>query len=135
MKVLLLIVLLFISIPLWNTQIDNKILNENFVKPTNSHIVTATVYTIDTLKTVTQTASGFLLDMTNPAKDKIIAISRDLQSKYHFGSKVQISNAGKYNGIYTVRDLMHPKWINKIDILINPNDPITKLYRVILTKI
>lgn len=131
----ILVLLIFCSISLCNNQVSYKtFIPKNPIK-IEHHIVSATVYTVDTLQTTAQTASGFFINMTNPAKDKIIAISRDLQSKYHLGSEVQISNAGKYNGIYTVRDLMHPKWINKIDILVNPDDPIIKFYRVILKRL
>ena len=96
-------------------------------------IVTVTTYSItegETDSTPLLTASGFKINPNNPKKHRIIAISRDLKRKYRFGQRVRITNAGKYNGEYVVRDLMHHRWKNKIDILINPSDKQTKLRKV-----
>jgi 3D (Asp-Asp-Asp) domain-containing protein len=96
-------------------------------------IVTLTTYSIsvaETDSTPLVTASGFKINPNNPKRHRIIAVSRDLKRKYKFGQKVRIEGAGKYNGIYTIRDLMHHRWKNKIDILINPLDNHTKLRRV-----
>jgi 3D (Asp-Asp-Asp) domain-containing protein len=96
-------------------------------------IVTLTTYSVtesQTDSTPLITASGFKLNATNPKRHRIIAVSRDLKRKYKFGQKVRIEGAGKYNGIYTIRDLMHHRWKNKIDILINPSDKHTKLRRI-----
>jgi len=96
-------------------------------------IVTVTTYSItegETDSTPLLTASGFKINPINPKRHRIIAVSRDLKRKYRFGQKVRITNAGKYNGEYVVRDLMHHRWKNKIDILINPSDRHTKLRRV-----
>ena len=96
-------------------------------------IVTVTTYSItegETDSTPLLTASGFKINPNNPKKHRIIAVSRDLKRKYRFGQRVRITNAGKYNGEYVVRDLMHHRWKNKIDILINPSDKQTKLRKV-----
>ena len=96
-------------------------------------IVTLTTYSVsesETDSTPLITASGFKLNATNPKRHRIIAVSRDLKRKYKFGQKVRIEGAGKYNGIYTIRDLMHHRWKNKIDILINPSDKHTKLRKI-----
>lgn len=88
-------------------------------------IVKVTMYTISpdqTDSTPLITASGFKLDSINPKKHKIIAVSRDLKKKYRFGTKVRIKGAGKFDGVYVVRDVMAKRWRNKIDILVNPND-------------
>lgn len=101
-------------------------------------IVTVTTYSIteaETDSTPLLTASGFKINPNNPKKHRIIAVSRDLKRKYRFGQKVKITNAGKYNGVYVVRDLMHPRWKKKIDILINPSDKHTKLRRVKMYKV
>ncbi|NDD17231.1 MAG: hypothetical protein EB092_09545, partial [Chitinophagia bacterium] len=63
------------------------------------------------------TASGFKLDSLNPKKHRVIAISRDLKELFSFGDKVKLSNAGKFNGIWFIHDLMNKKYRNKIDIL------------------
>jgi 3D (Asp-Asp-Asp) domain-containing protein len=96
-------------------------------------IVTLTTYSVteaQTDSTPLVTASGFNINPNNPKRHRIIAVSRDLKRKYKFGQKVRIEGAGKYNGIYTIRDLMHHRWKNKIDILINPSDKHTKLRRI-----
>lgn len=113
----------------------NEIVEVDEVVP---DIVTVTTYSIseaETDSTPLLTASGFKINPNNPKRHRIIAVSRDLKRKYKFGQKVKITNAGKYNGIYTVRDLMHPRWKKKIDILINPTDKHTKLRRVKMYKV
>ena len=101
-------------------------------------IVTVTTYSIteaQTDSTPLLTASGFKINPLNPKRHRIIAVSRDLKRKYRFGQRVRITNAGKYNGEYVIRDLMHHRWKNKIDILINSDDKHTKLRRVKMYKI
>jgi 3D (Asp-Asp-Asp) domain-containing protein len=96
-------------------------------------IVTLTTYSVSEAQTDSTplvTASGFNINPNNPKRHRIIAVSRDLKRKYKFGQKVRIEGAGKYNGIYTIRDLMHHRWKNKIDILINPSDKHTKLRKI-----
>jgi 3D (Asp-Asp-Asp) domain-containing protein len=100
--------------------------------------VTLTTYMADSLQTDSTpfiTASGFKLDSLNPRKHRVIAISRDLKAIFKFGSRVRITNAGQFNGIYVVRDLMNKRFKRKIDILINPTDKHTKLTNVIINKI
>jgi len=130
----ILIVLVFVFIPFECTiqkfETKPEITKVDEVIP---DIVTLTTYSIsvaETDSTPLVTASGFKINPNNPKRHRIIAVSRDLKRKYKFGQKVRIEGAGKYNGIYTIRDLMHHRWKNKIDILINPSDNHTKLRRV-----
>lgn len=100
--------------------------------------VTLTTYTVDPSQTDSTpliTASGFKLDNLNPRRHRVIAISRDLRARFKFGSRVRITNAGRFNGVYVVRDLMNKRFRRKIDILINPKDKHTKLTNVIINKI
>lgn len=100
--------------------------------------VTLTTYTVDpsqTDNTPLITASGFKLDSLNPRRHRVIAISRDLRARFKFGSRVRITNAGRFNGVYVVRDLMNKRFRRKIDILINPKDKHTKLTNVVINKI
>ncbi len=100
--------------------------------------VSLTTYTTDSNETDSTpliTASGFKLDSLNPKKHRVIAISRDLKELFSFGDKVILSNAGKYNGIWFIHDLMNKKWKNKIDILVNPNDRQMSLEKVVISKI
>jgi 3D (Asp-Asp-Asp) domain-containing protein len=106
------------------------------LKPLNK--VSLTTYTTDTSETDSFpliTASGLHLDSANPKKNRIIAISRDLQKLFSFGDKVVLRNAGKFNGVWFIQDLMNKRFKNKIDILINPNEPQMSLEGVVISKI
>jgi len=103
-----------------------------------SKYVTVTTYTAsvrETDSTPLITASGFILDSLNPAKHRIIAVSRDLKKEWKFGTRVKILNAGIYNGIYHIQDVMNKRYKSRIDILINPNDKQTKLTNIQIIKI
>lgn len=65
------------------------------------------------------TAFMFKIDLSNPYKHRIVAVSRDLLKQFPNGTKVYISGIGKYNGIYTVRDKMNKRYTRRIDILVN----------------
>ena len=102
------------------------------------NLVSLSTYNADTAQTDSTpliTASGFKLDSLNPKKHRVIAISRDLKELFAFGDKVELSNAGKFNGIWFIHDLMNKKYKNRIDILINSSDPQTSLKRVVISKI
>ena len=101
-------------------------------------LVSLSTYKADTAETDSTpliTASGFKLDSLNPKKHRVIAISRDLKELFAFGDKVKLTNAGKFNGIWFIHDLMNKKYKNKIDILINPGDRQMSLERVVISKI
>ena len=100
--------------------------------------VSLTTYKTDTAETDSTpliTASGFKLDSLNPKKHRVIAISRDLKELFSFGDKVKLTNAGIFNGIWFIHDLMNKKYKNKIDILINPSDRQISLEGVIISQI
>jgi 3D (Asp-Asp-Asp) domain-containing protein len=102
------------------------------------NLVSLSTYKADTSETDSTplvTASGFKLDSLNPRKHRVIAISRDLKELFAFGDKVKLTNAGKFNGIWFIHDLMNKKYKNKIDILINPSDRQISLERVVISKI
>ena len=80
------------------------------------------------------TASMFKLDLSNPYKHRIIAVSRDLLKKYPMGTRVSIKGTS-YDGIYVVEDKMNKRYENRIDILINQDMQIGKWKNVIITKI
>lgn len=67
------------------------------------------------------TAFMFKLDLSNPWKHKIVAVSRDLLKQFPNKTKVYISGIGKYSGIYIVRDKMNKRYTKRIDILVNLN--------------
>lgn len=97
------------------------------------------------------TAFMFELDLTNPYKHRIIAVSRDLLAEYPKGTKVTVKGTKGYDGVYTVMDKMGKtkknreeatkdiqpriKIRNSIDILINVDMQIGAWDNVTITKI
>lgn len=107
-------------------------------KPISYDTVTLTTYSPtvgETDSTPHLTASGFKIDTLNPKRHKIIAVSRDLKKKWKFGTRVRIKNAGKYNGIYTIKDVMNKRFKNHIDLLIGGDDKHTTIKNVKIVKI
>jgi 3D (Asp-Asp-Asp) domain-containing protein len=102
-----------------------------------SEIVTLTTYSAsiaETDSTPNITASGFRIDDENAADHRIVAISRDLKRNgWKFNKKVRVSNAGKYNGVYTIRDLMNSRHRKRVDILINKDGKHTKMRNIKIT--
>ena len=101
-------------------------------------VVSLSTYKADTTETDSTpliTASGFKLDSLNPKKHRVIAISRDLKELFSFGDKVKLSNAGKFDGIWIIHDVMNKRYRNKIDILINHGDRQMSLKGVVISKI
>lgn len=80
------------------------------------------------------TATMFKLDLSNPYKHKIVALSRDLLKKFPYHSKVQIEGTA-YDGIYIVEDTMNKRYTDRIDILINLEMQIGSWPNVTITKI
>jgi len=81
------------------------------------------------------TASGFKINLKNPKKHRIIAISRDLLKKLPFGTLVKVTGAGKLNGVYVVEDKMNKRYKNRIDLLIGEDDKQTTIKNVKIVKI
>lgn len=136
MKILLLLLLMFPLLVGGGSGV--KIASTFTAAVSKALTVTLTTYTVDpsqTDNTPLITASGFKLDSLNPRRHRVIAISRDLRARFKFGSRVRITNAGRFNGVYVVRDLMNKRFRRKIDILINPKDKHTKLTNVVINKI
>lgn len=112
---------------------------EEFIATTSpSEVVTVTTYTPsagETDSTPLITASGFKINEKNPRRHRIVAVSRDLKRKYKFGTKIRIKGAGKYDGTYTVRDVMNKRHRNRIDILVGKTDKQTKVKKVKVYKL
>ena len=108
----------------------------NSVAP--SEVVTVTTYTPSVEEcdsTPLITASGFKISERNPKRHRIVAVSRDLKRKYKFGTKLRIKGAGKYDGTYTVRDVMNKRFRKRIDILVGKRDKQTKVKKVKVYKL
>ena len=87
-----------------------------------TELVTATVYNAVPQQCnadVKHTAFMFKLDLKNPYKHRIIAVSRDLLKNFPNKSKVMVSGTGKYDGIWVVRDKMNKRYTKRIDFLVN----------------
>jgi 3D (Asp-Asp-Asp) domain-containing protein len=100
--------------------------------------LTATVYHAvpeQTNSDPSHTASMFKLDLTNPYKHRIIAVSRDLLKEYPYGTKVSVTGTGKYDGEYTVHDTMNKRYTCRIDILINVGMGLGKFKNVKIEKL
>ena len=105
---------------------------------TPSEVVTVTTYTPSVEEcdsTPLITASGFKISERNPKRHRIVAVSRDLKRKYKFGTKLRIKGAGKYDGTYTVRDVMNKRFRKRIDILVGKRDKQTKVKKVKVYKL
>jgi 3D (Asp-Asp-Asp) domain-containing protein len=87
------------------------------------HIVTATLYHAvegQTDDTPNITATGFTINMEDPASHRIIAVSRDLEKiGFTMGTEVCIENAGLMTGVWIIRDRMNKRWTNRIDFLVD----------------
>lgn len=68
------------------------------------------------------TATMFKLDLSNPYKHRIVAVSRDLEKLgFSMNSTVMVSGTGKYDGKWYIRDRMNKRFTKRIDFLINEN--------------
>ena len=117
---------------------EEERIDEYVSTATPSEVVTITTYTPsveETDSTPLITASGFKINERNPKRHRIIAVSRDLKRKYKFGTKVRIKGAGKYDGTYTIRDVMNPSFRKRIDILIGKRDKQNKFKKVKIYKL
>lgn len=138
MKVMLIFLLLFPK-AIGNNNLTREIpisKHVDYVEPIKTEVVTLTIYSPiigETDSTPNITASGFKIDIDNPGKHNIIAVSRDLKRKWKFNQKVRIRKAGKYNGVYTIKDVMNKRHKKRIDILVGPNEDPIKLRGVEVT--
>jgi 3D (Asp-Asp-Asp) domain-containing protein len=135
MKVMILFLLLFPK-AIGHNNLIREIPVSKHVEPTKVEVVTLTTYSPtegETDSTPNITASGFKIDIDNPKKHKIIAVSRDLKRKWKFNQKVRIRKAGKYNGVYTVKDVMNKRHKKRIDILVGSKEKPIKLKGVEVT--
>lgn len=131
-NIILSMVMVFLPYELKREELEVKKMLETITPD----IVTLTTYKAtesETDSTPNITASGFKI--TNPKKQRIVAVSRDLKRKMKWGSKIRIVGAGKYDGTYRVHDLMNKRYRKRIDILIDKNDKQTKLRKIKIYKL
>ena len=92
----------------------------------NTHTVTVTMYhpvPEQTDDTPDITADGTRFKIDRASDYKYVAVSRNMLKLYggwlKYGDYIWI-DAGKKSGVYQVRDTMHPRFVNYIDILETP---------------
>jgi 3D (Asp-Asp-Asp) domain-containing protein len=89
----------------------------------NEVTVTATIYHAvegQTDSTPNLTATMFEIDLNNPRKHNIIAVSRDLECLgFKMGKKVLVSGAGDLSGVWVIEDRMNKRFCKRIDFLVN----------------
>ncbi len=108
----------------------NPVIKKDISPVIEYETVTLTIYSPtegETDSTPNITASGFKISSKHPERHRIIAVSRDLKKKWKFNTKVRITNGGKYNGVYTVKDVMNKRYKKRIDILVGVNHKPVKL--------
>ena len=87
--------------------------------------VTATMYTptrSQTDSTPHITADGTRLDTNNAGKYRFVAVSRDLLvrwgGEFDYGDYIIVEGCdGHYDGVWQIKDTMHPRITNTIDFL------------------
>ena len=74
------------------------------------------------------TADGTRISIRNAGKYRFVAVSRDLLRSnggpFEYGDYIILEGInGKYDGVWQVKDTMHPRWDNRVDILCSPGTP------------
>ncbi|MFC6998639.1 RlpA-like double-psi beta-barrel domain-containing protein [Rufibacter roseus] len=87
------------------------------------------------------TADGSKINEKNPRKHRWLALSRNLLSRWggiiSYGDSVKVEGISEeLDGVYVVRDAMHRRIKDRVDILVGPNDNIMGFWEdVKLTKL
>lgn len=131
-----------------NKKVNEKKINKKKRKDSviklvsSSRKVTATIYNptreqCDSDPLVTADNSKICLKTLNSGNLRWIAVSRDLKKHYKYGSKVYLESKSnpKINGVWEVHDIMHPRYKNRIDLLMPKSVKKGKWYDVIITKV
>ncbi|WP_062544324.1 RlpA-like double-psi beta-barrel domain-containing protein [Rufibacter tibetensis] len=75
------------------------------------------------------TADGSKINEKNPRQHRWLALSRNLLSRWggkiEYGDSVMVEGiSNQLDGVYVVRDAMHHRIKNRVDILVGPDDNI-----------
>ena len=133
-RIILIFTLLTITISLTHKTCKSRVLRHN---PKESvaikQKVSYTVYNCvssqcDDSPLITADLSKIDTNKLNKGLIKWIAISRNLEKEFPMGTKVKVSGAGKFNGVWTVHDKMAKRWVDKIDFLVKPSIRLGKGY-------
>ena len=81
-------------------------------------------------------ADGTRIRTQEASNYKFIAVSRNLLSRWggwlNYGDFILLKGTDNKDGVYQVKDTMHPRWVNRIDILETPGTPPYRLVGEIL---
>ena len=76
------------------------------------------------------TADGTWIDVRNAGDYRYCALSRDLLSRwggiYSYGDMVYVQDAGHFSGFWIVKDTMHQRWKNRVDLLVDQDSGLHK---------
>lgn len=80
------------------------------------------------------TADGSKINKNNPRKHRWLALSRNLLARWggdiDYGDSVKVEGISpKLDGIYVVRDAMHKRIRNRVDILVGEDDNIMGFWK------
>ena len=103
----------------------NNILSEKLNEYENEGMnVTVTMYqpvSYQTDSTPNILADGTKIRTQEASNYKFIAVSRNLLKRWggwlDYGDFIILKGTDEKDGVYQVRDRMHPRWVNRIDIL------------------
>ena len=103
----------------------NNILSEKLNEyETEGMNVTVTMYqpvSYQTDSTPNILADGTRIKTEQASNYKFIAVSRNLLKRWggwlDYGDIIILKGTDEKDGVYQVRDTMHPRWVNRIDIL------------------
>ncbi len=81
-------------------------------------------------------ADGTKIDLDKAGSYRYCALSRDLLSRwdgpYSYGDTVRIYGVEQFSGLWIVKDTMHPRWTNRVDLLVDMG---TKPYKFEVAKL
>ena len=95
--------------------------------------VTITTYKLvphDQGKWGTLMASGYKVNVKNPERSRVVAVSRDLLKRYPFGTFIEIEE----KGIWRVEDVMAARFKKRVDLLLGYKQKHNKFNNVIISK-
>ena len=107
---------------------DNRELKQKLEKyETEGMNVTVTMYEpvrYQTDSTPNILADGTRIRVNKASEYRFIAVSRNLLSRWggwlNYGDFILLKGTDNKDGVYQVKDTMHPRWVNRIDILESP---------------
>ena len=83
-------------------------------------------------------ASGLKIQVYKAGEYRYCAVSRDFLKRYggqyRWGDIIVLEGAGEFDGPWRIEDTMHPRWKNRIDLLVTPGAPLRKYTEVLMRR-